>query len=135
MLAWSGAEPVAAGLLPQAQNWCQAMCLNPARTRRRLRRLLEDWNNLGGHAANADAAPETVAALEAAGWRWQGLGADDPQACTRLYLHHRAAIKVLQARMSLFGASKRVADELVPGRERSCCHCQACDLFRMLVVS
>jgi len=31
----------------QTQNWCQAMCLNPARTRRRLRRLFEDWNNLG----------------------------------------------------------------------------------------
>ncbi len=66
---------------PQTQNWCQAMCLNPARTRRWLRRLFEDWNNLGGHAANADAAPETAAALQAAGWRWQGLGADYPQVC------------------------------------------------------
>ena len=70
--------------LLQAQNWCQAACLNASRTRRRLRRLLEDWNNLGGHAALADAAPGVVAALEGAGWRWQGLGAEDPQArrCT-----------------------------------------------------
>lgn len=65
--------------VPQAQNWCQAMCLNPARTRRRLKRLLEDWHNLGGHAALADGAPEVTAALDGAGWRWQGLGADDPQ--------------------------------------------------------
>lgn len=64
----------------QAQNWCQAMCLNAPRTRRRLKRLLEDWNNLGGHAALADAAPGVVAALERAGWQWQGLGAEDPQA-------------------------------------------------------
>jgi hypothetical protein len=64
----------------QAQNWCQAMCLNASRTRRRLRRLLDDWNNLGGHAALADAAPGVVSALERAGWRWQGLGAEDPQA-------------------------------------------------------
>jgi hypothetical protein len=60
------------------------MCLNASRTRRRLRRLLEDWNNLGGHAALADAAPGVVAAMEGAGWRWQGLGAEDPQArCCR----------------------------------------------------
>lgn len=50
------------------QNWCQAMCLSPSRGRRRLRRLFEDWSHLYGHACVADASPQVVESLQAAGW-------------------------------------------------------------------
>ena len=59
------AAPRPGGAPAQTQNWCQAMCLNPARSRRRLWKLLEDWHNLYGHACNADAAPEVARHLQA----------------------------------------------------------------------
>ena len=56
----------------QAKGWCQAMCLNVGRTRRRLRKTLTDsWRLLAQHAANADASPEFQLHLRAAGWRWR----------------------------------------------------------------
>ena len=59
-------------LLSQAKGWCQAMCLNVGRTRRRLRKTLADsWRHLAQHAANADASPELQHHLAAAGWRWR----------------------------------------------------------------
>lgn len=71
----------------QARGWCQAMCLNRPRLRRRLRKTLgEDWRHLYQHAVNADAAPELQAALQGAGWRWTPLQEDgrfDPQARLR----------------------------------------------------
>jgi hypothetical protein len=39
-------------------NWCQAMLMNPCRTRRRLRKGLGDWGNLFDHAVNADFSEE-----------------------------------------------------------------------------
>ncbi len=53
----------------QAHAWCQAMCLNPARQRRRHRRAIEDWAHLHQHALNAEAAPGTRQGLAALGWR------------------------------------------------------------------
>ncbi len=38
----------------QVGNWVQAMLLNPSRSRRRLRRSMDDWANLYQHALNAD---------------------------------------------------------------------------------
>ena len=61
----------------QARGWCQAMCLNVGRTRRRLRKTLADgWRHLSQHAANADASPELQHHLAAASWHWRQHDAD-----------------------------------------------------------
>ena len=72
-------------LTTQAKGWCQAMCLNVGRTRRRLRKTLtESWRLLAQHAANADASPEFQHHLAAAGWRWRQHDSEgySLQACT-----------------------------------------------------
>ncbi|GAX76015.1 hypothetical protein CEUSTIGMA_g3458.t1 [Chlamydomonas eustigma] len=51
-------------------NWCQAMLMNPCRTRRRLRKALGDWGNLFDHAINADFSPEFTAFMKRTGWSW-----------------------------------------------------------------
>lgn len=56
----------------QLQGWCQAMCLNRARQRRRHRRAIEDWAFLHQHALNAEASPDFAAWLPGSGWAWQG---------------------------------------------------------------
>jgi hypothetical protein len=53
-------------------NWVQAVLLNPARHRRRLRRGLEDWAHLYQHAVNADCSETFGRAAAAAGWGWKG---------------------------------------------------------------
>jgi hypothetical protein len=53
-------------------NWVQAVLLNPARHRRRLRRGLEDWCHLYQHAVNADCSEAFGSAATAAGWGWRG---------------------------------------------------------------
>ena len=56
----------------QVQGWCQTMCLNRARQRRRHRRASEDWANLLQHAINADLAPDFQQWLHhSSGWQWQ----------------------------------------------------------------
>jgi hypothetical protein len=54
-------------------NWVQALLLNPARHRRRLRRGLEDWCHLYQHAVNADCSEAFGGAAAAAGWVWRGV--------------------------------------------------------------
>lgn len=55
-------------------NWVQAVLLNPARHRRRLRRGLEDWCHLYQHGINADSSEAFTTAALTAGWRWPGGG-------------------------------------------------------------
>jgi hypothetical protein len=62
---------------PQAGNVLQAMLMNPSRTRRRLRRGLDDWANLFQHALNADNDPRFGAYMLAHGWTWEPLFQDD----------------------------------------------------------
>ena len=52
-------------------NWCQAMLMNPCRTRRRLRRGLEDWGHLYQHALGADHSPRLIEHVTKRGWKWQ----------------------------------------------------------------
>ncbi|KAI8470361.1 MAG: Mak10 subunit, NatC N-terminal acetyltransferase-domain-containing protein [Monoraphidium minutum] len=75
VLAYSAARPCAA--LIAVGNWAQAVLLNPARHRRRLRRGLEDWCHLYQHAVNADCSDALAAAVGGAGWGWRG-GRDYP---------------------------------------------------------
>ncbi|GMH37644.1 hypothetical protein BSKO_05517 [Bryopsis sp. KO-2023] len=55
------------------QNWCQCMCLNRSRQRRRLKKGLEDWKNLLDHAYAADNSPRLVNHVKERGWRWPPL--------------------------------------------------------------
>ncbi|CAD7702869.1 unnamed protein product [Ostreobium quekettii] len=52
------------------QNWCQCMCLNRLRQRRRLRKGLEDWRNLADHAFHADNSPAFQRYMAETGWHW-----------------------------------------------------------------
>ncbi|KAK9845848.1 hypothetical protein WJX81_004103 [Elliptochloris bilobata] len=54
------------------RGWCQAMCMNRARQRRRHRRAVEDWAFLHQHALNAEASSDFAAWLPASGWAWKG---------------------------------------------------------------
>ena len=75
----------------QAKGWCQAMCLNVGRSRRRLRKTLtESWRLLAQHAANADASPEYQLHLGAAGWRWRQHDADGCSLQAHTPVHHSA---------------------------------------------
>jgi hypothetical protein len=65
--------------LPQVSCWCQDMCMNRARQRRRHRRAIEDWARLYEHALNADLSPDFQAWLPGSGWHWKARG-DDLQA-------------------------------------------------------
>jgi hypothetical protein len=69
------------GVWMQAQNWCQMMCLNRARLRRRLKRGLDDWRGLYEHAINADMSEGYREHLRASGWKWKALDDEglDPQ--------------------------------------------------------
>jgi hypothetical protein len=60
------------------------MCLNRARQRRRLRRLLEDWRNMFDHGLNADMSADLASWMTQRGWRWMPLdeSGEDPQART-----------------------------------------------------
>ncbi|PNH08064.1 N-alpha-acetyltransferase, 35 NatC auxiliary subunit [Tetrabaena socialis] len=63
-------------------NWCQAVLMNRCRSRRRLRRCLDDWLNMYHHGVNADVVPAFQEYLRATGWRWRpldGASADDGQ--------------------------------------------------------
>ena len=62
----------------QVRGWCQDMCLNRARQRRRHRRAVEDWAHLYEHALAADTAPAFLDWLPASGWQWP-LDSGDPQ--------------------------------------------------------
>lgn len=66
----------------QVAGWCQDMCLNRARQRRRHRRTVEDWAHLHDHAANADMSPEFQVWMTESGWHWEMKG-NDPQARTK----------------------------------------------------
>ena len=70
MTRWPS-ETARACLGAQLQGWCQAMCLNRARQRRRHRRAIEDWAYLQEHARNADISPDFAAWLPRSGWAWQ----------------------------------------------------------------
>jgi hypothetical protein len=65
---------------PQVAGWCQDMCLNRARQRRRHRRSIEDWFHLYEHALNADASPSFQKWLQtpASAWHWPQ-DENDPQ--------------------------------------------------------
>ena len=56
----------------QVQGWCQTMCLNRARQRRRHRRATEDWANLLQHALNADLSQDFQDWLynDSSRWTW-----------------------------------------------------------------
>ncbi|GLC42304.1 hypothetical protein PLESTB_000661600 [Pleodorina starrii] len=54
-----------------ASNVFQAMLMNRCRSRRRLRRCLDDWLNMYHHGFNADLTPAFREALRGAGWRWR----------------------------------------------------------------
>lgn len=70
----------------QVAGWCQDMCLNRARQRRRHRRTVEDWAHLWDHAANADTSPEFQAWMGEHGWQWQTKG-NDPQVMHNPFTH------------------------------------------------
>jgi hypothetical protein len=56
------------------------MLMNPARQRRRLRKILEDWHNLFHHGANADVSGPLEEYLTGRGWEWgQGQAAPEIQ--------------------------------------------------------
>ena len=59
-------------LLWQVGGWCQDMCLNRARQRRRHRRAIEDWFHLSEHAISADGSPGFQDWLHspASPWHW-----------------------------------------------------------------
>ncbi|KAK9901701.1 hypothetical protein WJX75_009287 [Coccomyxa subellipsoidea] len=61
--------------------WCQDMCLNRARQRRRHRRTVEDWAHLYDHAANADMSPEFQLWMAESGWQWQMKEGDSQGPC------------------------------------------------------
>ncbi|CAL8468026.1 g7565 [Coccomyxa elongata] len=75
--------------------WCQDMCLNRARQRRRHRRTVEDWAHLWDHAANADASPEFQAWMAEHGWQWQMKGSD-PQGPCGCWVEKECASMLLQ---------------------------------------
>ena len=52
------------------QGFCVASLLNPARSRRRHKRCLEDWVHVHQHAANAEACVDYGDWLAGSGWRW-----------------------------------------------------------------
>lgn len=54
----------------QIGNWAQSMLLNPCRTRRRLRRGMDDWANLYQHALHADLSAGFNKWMESVGWNW-----------------------------------------------------------------
>ncbi|EFJ47691.1 hypothetical protein VOLCADRAFT_105007 [Volvox carteri f. nagariensis] len=54
-------------------NVLQAMLMNRCRSRRRLRRCLDDWYNMYHHGLNADVVPAFQEHLRASGWRWRPL--------------------------------------------------------------
>ncbi|KAG2496391.1 hypothetical protein HYH03_005618 [Edaphochlamys debaryana] len=51
-------------------NWAQAVLMNRCRSRRRLRRCLDDWANMYHHGYNAEVVPAVQAMVKASGWRW-----------------------------------------------------------------
>ena len=59
-------------MLWQVGGWCQDMCLNRARQRRRHRRAIEDWFHLSEHAISADGSPGFQDWLHspASPWQW-----------------------------------------------------------------
>ena len=84
----------------------------------------EDRHHLAGHAQNADFAPETGAALAAAGWCWQGLGNDDPQVLQNPYLtlcfreaFGRAPLGVVHAQGHITGALHTCKPDLMPSTQ------------------
>jgi hypothetical protein len=64
-------------------NYLQALCLNRPRTRRRLRRSVEDWERMRVHALNADLSDGLGAYLasERSGWRLGPPHAEVPGPC------------------------------------------------------
>ncbi|GAB4823291.1 hypothetical protein N2152v2_010337 [Parachlorella kessleri] len=84
------------------QSWCHTMCLNRARQRRRLRRLLEDWRNMFDHGFNADVAPELAAWAAQQGWRWAPLdeNGDEVQGPVATWVE-REACKTMVAHLML----------------------------------
>ena len=56
----------------QVAGWCQDMCLNRSRQRRRHRRSIEDWFHLSEHALVADSSPGFQAWLQSpsSAWHW-----------------------------------------------------------------
>ncbi|KAK9803567.1 hypothetical protein WJX72_000681 [[Myrmecia] bisecta] len=83
-------DMVLAGCVCEVAGWCQAMCLNRARQRRRHRRALEDWAHLIQHAINADVSDSFRAWLPTSGWRWSRQGG------AYMEEHQAAAIKSLE---------------------------------------
>ena len=75
---------MAAKFLEQAllgvQGFCVASLLNPARSRRRHKRCLEDWVHVHQHAANAEACVDYGDWLATSGWRWDPPAAPPPGA-------------------------------------------------------
>lgn len=62
------------------QAWCHTMCLNRCRQRRRLRRLVEDWQNMIDHGYNAESSKELQKwCIEVCGWDWHEMEADIPR--------------------------------------------------------
>ncbi|KAK9867013.1 hypothetical protein WJX84_003646 [Apatococcus fuscideae] len=60
------------------QGWCQGMCLNRARQRRRHRHALPDWAHLYQHALNADLSQGFMDWQTGAGWQWPHPTTDAP---------------------------------------------------------
>ena len=79
---------ISMGQCMQVAGWCQDMCLNRARQRRRHRRTVEDWAHLYDHAANADMSPEFQIWMAQSGWQWQ-MKDGDPQVHTSWRLTSR----------------------------------------------
>ena len=83
-LSTSEQPAILSQFLVQAQvaGWCQDMCLNRARQRRRHRRAIEDWFHLCEHALTADASPSFQQWLQttSSAWHWPQ-DEDDSQVC------------------------------------------------------
>lgn len=97
------------------ENWCQVMCLNPARQHRRYKRLLEDWANIYTHAINSDLAPQVQELMRAVGWRWQPLdaeGGEDLQGPLGSFVEREAAMAAAQRLLCGFELQLYAAHEL-----------------------
>ncbi|CAL5223000.1 g5447 [Coccomyxa viridis] len=77
--------------------WCQDMCLNRSRQRRRHRRSIEDWFHLSEHALVADSSPGFQAWLQSASsaWHWPQ-DQDDTQGPLGCWVERECAHMLLQ---------------------------------------